>query len=225
LGFVHLDIKPENIYVYIDPCSRVPIFKIGDFGTARSVTDIDDVEDGDNLYMANEILNSHQNPHPYRQFDKADIFSLGVVIYEALRGVPITKECIQSLRSGSVPRCDRISDELFALLEQMMHQNPSMRPSARDISNMPLIQSLFISSPELLPSLEISRSSSAPRPDHSPIISELRQSLYRSQCEALEARTLLAAANQQLEERDRAAQSERAAAFETQRALMQLLAR
>ncbi len=220
LGFVHLDIKPENIYVYIDPCSRLPIFKIGDFGTARSMTDTEDVEEGTNLYLAPEML---RDEHPYKQFDKADIFSLGVVIYEALRGTPMTSDCIVMLRdSGHLPRySDRISDTVFALLQQMMHPDPSLRPSARDITTMPLIQSLFISSPELQPSLEISRSSHAPRPDHSPIISELRQDLRKSRCDALEARSMHAEALQLLEERDVAL----SAALESQRALMQLLAR
>ena len=226
LGFVHLDIKPENIYVQVDPCTRLPIFKLGDFGTARCMTDTEDVEEGTNLYLAPEMLNP-DSKQPYRQFDKADIFSLGVLIYEALRAVPMTPDCIHLLRTtGAVPRyADRISDELFALLQQMMNPDPSRRPSARDITNLPLIQSLFISSPELLPSLEISRSSSAPRPDHSPIIAELRQSLHKSQCEAYESRNQLAEAMRSLEEREREAASERAAALETQHTLMQLLAR
>jgi hypothetical protein len=226
LGFVQLDIKPENIYVHIDPCSRMPIFKLGDFGTARSMSDTEDVDDGTNLYLAPEMLNPDAK-QPYRQFDKADIFSLGVLIYEALRGVAMTSDCIESLRAtGAVPRyADRMSDEVFDLLLQMMSLDPSSRPSARSIVSMPLIQSLFISSPELLPSLEISRSSSAPRPDHSPIISELRQALHKSQCEAMEARNLHAEAVQLLEERERRAQTERAAAHENQQALMQLLAR
>jgi tRNA A-37 threonylcarbamoyl transferase component Bud32 len=65
LGFVHLDIKPENIYVHIDPCTRLPIFKIGDFGTARSMSDTDDVDDGTNLYLAPEVLNPDAK-QPYR---------------------------------------------------------------------------------------------------------------------------------------------------------------
>ena len=190
------------------------------------MTDTEDVEEGTNLYLAPEMLNP-DSKQPYRQFDKADIFSLGVLIYEALRGVPMTDNCIVVLRTtGQAPRyADRISEELFALLQQMMNPDPSSRPSARDITNMPLIQSLFISSPELLPSLEISRSSSAPRPDHSPIIAELRQSLHKSQCEAYESRNDLAEAKRLLEEREREAVAERAATLETQHTLMQLLAR
>lgn len=131
-------------------------------------------------------------------------------------------DCIEKLRAGEVPRyTSRISDKVFALLHQMMNPDPSMRPSARDITNMPLIQSMFISSPELQPSLEISRSSSAPRPDHSPIISELRQAVHKSQCEALDARNLHVQAMQLLEEREQAL----ATALNTQQALLQLLAR
>ncbi len=147
LGIVHLDVKPNNIFMVTDPFSGLPTFKIGDFGTARWVHDIRDLEDGANIYMAGEILAGAVDA---RLIDRADVFSLGVMVYEALRGECITPECISKLRwSGVVPRFPaKISDKLFALLSQMMHVNPCLRPSARDISMLPWIGHTLESSPE-----------------------------------------------------------------------------
>ncbi len=152
LGFVHLDIKPDNIYVAADDSSALPTFKIGDFGTARSTSDLDDIEDGTNTYLAPELLSGN-----YSMLDKADIFSLGVMVYECVRGQRMTAQCAASLRmSGSVPRFpERISDDLFALLGQMMQLDASLRPSARDIIAMPRVRAMLIKSPELGPSLEV----------------------------------------------------------------------
>lgn len=80
-GVIHRDIKPRNIM--LNEQGRV---KIGDFGVA--LIDRDDIEEtqvigrvGSPRYMAPEqLMSDHVN-------NQADIFSLGVVIYELLTGV------------------------------------------------------------------------------------------------------------------------------------------
>jgi mitosis inhibitor protein kinase SWE1 len=53
LGFVHMDIKPSNIFLYWKNGRRT--VKIGDFGTLTAInTDIK--EEGDGLYVAPEVL-------------------------------------------------------------------------------------------------------------------------------------------------------------------------
>merc|ERR1711935_275469 len=49
-GMVHLDIKPENIFVKNDQ------FKLGDFGLVNKVSNHKDVEEGDSRYMSKELL-------------------------------------------------------------------------------------------------------------------------------------------------------------------------
>ena len=50
-GMVHLDIKPDNIFVQND------LYKLGDFGLAGIATSTD-VEEGDSRYMSREMLQS-----------------------------------------------------------------------------------------------------------------------------------------------------------------------
>lgn len=74
-NIIHRDIKPENIFI-----SQYGNFKLGDFGIARTMerTDMLMSRKGTKIYMAPEVYNTQ----PY---DKtADIYSLGVVLYQML---------------------------------------------------------------------------------------------------------------------------------------------
>lgn len=51
-SMVHLDIKPENIFVKNDQ------YKLGDFGLVSKVGYNKDVEEGDSRYMSMELLNA-----------------------------------------------------------------------------------------------------------------------------------------------------------------------
>jgi serine/threonine protein kinase len=70
-GIVHLDIKPANLLI-----SYRGMIKIGDFGMAAAIGSKDDGHEGDSRYLALELINN--NP----QLPSADIFSLGITLYE-----------------------------------------------------------------------------------------------------------------------------------------------
>ena len=71
---VHRDVKPDNIFV-----SEQDNFKLGDFGVARILEGTTDAtKAGSPMYMAPEVYNQQ----PYNV--KADIYSLGIVMYEQL---------------------------------------------------------------------------------------------------------------------------------------------
>jgi serine/threonine protein kinase len=83
-GIVHRDVKPSNIFLCQTPPGRL-LPKLLDFGLARVISDLrltrSGVVIGTPLYMAPEhAAGAHVGP-------PADVWSLGVVLYECLSGV------------------------------------------------------------------------------------------------------------------------------------------
>lgn len=121
---VHLDIKPENIFVKNDQ------FKLGDFGLVTKTSNGGDVEEGDSRYMSMELLSGD-----HQDLTKSDIFSLGATMYEICLGrpLPLDGQEWQDLRAGKLQPLQSTPYEMEVIIRQMMHPDPAKRPTASEL--------------------------------------------------------------------------------------------
>ncbi|KAK7605448.1 hypothetical protein V9T40_007306 [Parthenolecanium corni] len=144
LRLAHMDVKPANIFVSridtlltsdeeleeIDRDDIDLVYKIGDLGRVTVVDEPYDVEDGDCRYMPKELLNEN-----YSCLLKADVFSFGMMLYEAAGGGPLPKngDEWQQLRSGDIPYLDKYSSTFNQIIKSMLHPDPAKRPDVKSI--------------------------------------------------------------------------------------------
>ncbi|XP_047312786.1 wee1-like protein kinase [Impatiens glandulifera] len=128
-GIAHLDLKPENIY------KKNGIYKLGDFGCTTLLDKSLPIEEGDAHYMPLEILNDN-----YDHLEKVDIFSLGITIFELIRGATLPKSgpLLLNLRQGKLPLLPGHTVHFQSLLKAMMDPDPIRRPSARELVDNPI---------------------------------------------------------------------------------------
>jgi serine/threonine-protein kinase len=137
LGIVHRDIKPSNLLIGPDDS-----IKIADFGIAKSVSGADHTATGDVIgsvaYMAPERLEGR--PATYQ----SDLYSLGVVLYEAATGhkaftgdtpAAVAHAVVTSRPEPLRSSRPELDDVLSAAIERAMECDPSARfASAAEMS-------------------------------------------------------------------------------------------
>src|SRR5271167_483518 len=150
-GVLHRDIKPENIML-----TSSGSVKILDFGVASrlpnatiSSTQIDNRDEketrgfsGTLAYMAPEVLEERQAD------ERSDIFSLGVIFYEALGGRH------PFYARGFLATCNRIVNEEA---QPLRNYNPRVSPELERIVNKMLAKDpakRYVSAPDLLVDLK-----------------------------------------------------------------------
>ncbi|MEP6859086.1 MAG: serine/threonine-protein kinase [Deltaproteobacteria bacterium] len=131
-GIVHLDLKSDNIFL-VEREGTLDHVKVLDFGIARFLgNDLDKAEvAGTPEFMAPEQITS-----PAAVDERADVYALGVVLYEMLCARrPFDDENQRSLLRRIVyeapPALDRgVPEDLERLIGSMLAKEPSARPGS-----------------------------------------------------------------------------------------------
>lgn len=139
-GVVHRDLKPDNLLC--TPTDRDYPLRVLDWGVARlgpiGRLTIDGLTPGTPIYMSPEQATGRDIGSP------CDLYSLGVIAYEALTGAPpfdgrsLAEVVCMHLSKAPPPlreRCDA-PRELCQLVEKMLGKVPESRPTAVEVATI-----------------------------------------------------------------------------------------
>lgn len=134
-GFVHRDLKPENMFVLAQPVGHTRV-KLLDFGIASSQSDDRLTRAGTAMgtphYMSPEQATSARDAGP-----ASDVWSIGVMLYEAIRGeVPFGGETshgviVQACTCPHMPLdhvTPGVDPAIARLIDRCLAKHPAERP-------------------------------------------------------------------------------------------------
>lgn len=139
-GIIHRDLKPANIFI-VQRAEVPAVVKVLDFGIAKLATDSLDEDEPKTLTAVGAMIGTPRYMSP-EQCDgaeltpAADVYSLGVILYEMLTGtVPFsgsTPLAIAMKHTGEIPRSPRdFVASIPPALEQVVLHTLEKRPQDR----------------------------------------------------------------------------------------------
>jgi serine/threonine-protein kinase len=133
-GFVHRDVKPGNIMMTSD--GRV---LLTDFGIAKGLQSVEDDLTSDNVMMGTAKYLSPEQVRGRKLDGRADLYSLGLVLYECLAGrVPFLGETDADTALARLQRDPTdlsrlratLPTKLVVVIHQLLARNPAHRPAS-----------------------------------------------------------------------------------------------
>ena len=137
MNIAHRDIKPQNIF--IDGYGHV---KVADFGLSSILKPHQLVTNacGSHSYAAPEIETSVESEFPYDPF-KADVWALGVTMYQMLTGsIPWSDEITSAgPERPPVEYPDTLPADAREMISAMLQLNPDDRPTMAELQRFPFM--------------------------------------------------------------------------------------
>ena len=143
-NIVHRDLKPENVLLEKETDSVTEMnLKLIDFGTSVVVPETGRLREaiGTMYYMAPEVLD--------RRYDsKCDIWSLGVILYILICGIPpfpgdnddeIVANIMANRPSFDMEQWWKVSPECLAFVKKLLTTDPKKRPTAQECLGDPWV--------------------------------------------------------------------------------------
>lgn len=151
-NIIHRDLKPENILL-TSKSTDVEI-KLVDFGVAKEVKDGRKTFVGSFVYIAPEVLEQRNSTHMPSYGKSADIWSLGIICYIVLCGVPpfrddseltMEEELKQVMKFTRPSSWDGVSEEAKDFISKMLVVDASKRLTVEECLQHKWFKSLKVS--------------------------------------------------------------------------------
>jgi serine/threonine-protein kinase len=141
LGIVHRDLKPENIFLARSPTGATEV-KVLDFGIAKLTAADGDAAQTGTTTATGAVLGTPYYMAPEQLFGekdvdhRADIWALGIILYEALAGVRPTQGAnmgqVYKLVTTGIPliseRTAHLPTTVVNLVSRMLARDKALRP-------------------------------------------------------------------------------------------------
>ncbi len=180
-GAIHRDLKPQNIFLCVEPTGRIVTTKVLDFGISVLVDRVLDLSRG--LFVGTPNYMSPEHLAGEAIIDgRADVYGFGLLLYETLTGQmafpgeagPTLFHAIMKHPAPSVTsRCPDIPSGLVSIIERSMAKQPEKRFASLNAMIMAveaelLALGLGVSTPSALPgaSQAVVKTSPAGAPIH-----------------------------------------------------------
>jgi Protein kinase domain len=140
-GLAHCDIKPANIHIM--DTGREETANLADFDLATSQKRLG--KSFTPIYRAPEIVRKYKEPVSIEELQKGDVYALGVCFFEMYHGkhpwydstIANFNEVLDNYKDITLDRYNELFPEPSTeseehIIWEMMHPDPSIRPSVRD---------------------------------------------------------------------------------------------
>ncbi len=133
---VHRDLKPANIFLHTEPGDDEPIVKVVDFGVSKNLQASDGLRTVAGGAVGSPMYMSPEQARADRTLDhRADLWSLGVVLYEMLTGerpfAGDALEVVHKILQDPIPRVGRrlrkLDPDIDRIVTGCLTRDPAQR--------------------------------------------------------------------------------------------------